>query len=410
MRATFRYILHYHVDVECLSPLRTGGVERNTEIILRNHAGVPILQGTSLAGSLRTWKDDPELWGNPENEGQLIVSDLTFEKTKTITRPRIKLNQKTGVVQNKYDMAALPTGTQGHFELVWRGTVNPEAAKTKIEEYLSALHNGAISLGAQKTNGFGLVSLKVSLAEYDLKDAKDLKDWLEETKKPTPICLKQAHTSYILFTVHAETSGLLVKAGHESGYGDGSLKGVQIRNKNTAIIPGSSLKGVMRAHLERITPYFCAEALIDQYFGRGATREIDGISGKIRFSDGKFQKNSVAAVRKRIRISRLSGGVFGKTLFSEQTMQGHVSWEIRVPEGHPQICALLLFALRDLYLGLYNIGSGFAVGRGQFLKMDVAIRTPSGKSRMECRESGIEMKDPDGIVAAWQSALGGIQL
>ena len=409
MRATFRYILHYHVDVECLSPLRTGGVERNTEIILRNHAGVPILQGTSLAGSLRAWKDDPELWGNPENEGQLIVSDLKFKQKNTITRPRVKINQKTGVVQNKYDLSALPKGSEGHFELIWRGTVNPESAKMKIEEYFSALHNGAISLGAQKTNGFGLVSLKASLAEYDLKDEKDLKDWLEETKKPISICLKQEIPSYVLFTVDAETNGLLVKASHESGYGDGSLKGVQIRENNTAIIPGSSIKGAIRAHLERIAPYFHAEDLIDQFFGRAAAKKVDGISGKIRFSDGKFQENSVAAVRKRIRISRLSGGVFGKSLFTEETMQGHVSWEIRIPDGHPQICALLLFALRDLYLGLYNIGSGFAIGRGQFSKMKVAIQTPDGESEMECRESGIEMKDPDGIVAAWQLALGGVQ-
>lgn len=409
MRAKFRYILHYHVDVECLSPLRTGGVERNTEIILRNHTGVPILQGTSLAGSLRAWKDDSDLWGSPESEGQLIVSDLKFNRTKAITRPRVKINQKTGVVQNKYDLSALPTGTEGNFELIWRGTDNPESAKTKIEEYLSALHSGAISLGAQKSNGFGLVGLRVSLAEYDLKDAKSLEDWLKETKKPTPLYLKQAHTSYILFTVDAETSGLLVKASHESGYGDGSLKGVQIRENITAIIPGSSIKGAIRTHLERIAPYFRAEALIDQYFGRASAKKVEGISGKIRFSDGKFQGNSVAAVRKRIRISRLSGGVFGKSLFGEETMQGHVSWEIRIPDGHPQICALLLFALRDLYLGLYNIGSGFAIGRGQFSKMKVAIQTPDGESEMKCRESGIEMRDPDGIIAAWQSALGGVQ-
>lgn len=407
MAENYRFILHYFVDVTCLSPLRTGSAERNTEEVLRNHEGLPILQGTSLAGSLRDWKEDDVLWGTSEKEGQLIVSDLVFQWVQPTIRPRVMLDGKSGTVKHKYDIAALPKGTTGHFEIIWRGLDGQEAAKEKITEYLSALNNGAISLGAQKANGYGMVSLKVSASEYDLKNASDREAWLDGKESKKNVRLEGKKASYIRFTVHADTNSILVKAGSESGYGDNGLKGVQLQENGERIIPGSSIKGAVRAHLERIAPNFGAEKLIPQYFGCAAQKDIDGISGKLRFSDGKFRKDSISSVQNRIRINRLSGGVFEKALFREEFMHGHVSWEIRIPSDSGEICALLLYALRDLYLGLYNIGGGYAIGRGQFSCIEVAVSTPEGNARMECRESGITLKDSAGTIARWQTALEG---
>ena len=124
MRAGYNYVLRYRVEVTCVSPLRTGEAARDPEQVLRRPDGTPYLQGSSLAGALRAWREDENLFGSQEREGQLTVSDLEFcPNASQGTRPRLRIDGATGTGADraKFDVTALLPGTTGVFTLVWQG-------------------------------------------------------------------------------------------------------------------------------------------------------------------------------------------------------------------------------------------------------------------------------------------------
>src|SRR5699024_706361 len=94
----------YWVQAKCLSPLRTGGTDGDTETVLTGPDGICFLQGSSLAGAFRDWtasqmdeKIVNELFGAPQTEGRLIFSDGKFDPdTRVGQRPRLRIDRVTG--------------------------------------------------------------------------------------------------------------------------------------------------------------------------------------------------------------------------------------------------------------------------------------------------------------------------
>ena len=77
--------------------------------------------------------------------------------------------------------------------------------------------------------------------------------------------------------------------------------------------------------------------------------------------------------------------------------------EVGCPEG----CALTLYALRDLGLGLWNLGSGASIGRGRITLDEVRAETPD-RSLLNLRfdENGsCSLEDPAGLAEEWLNAL-----
>ena len=77
------------------------------------------------------------------------------------------------------------------------------------------------------------------------------------------------------------------------------------------------------------------------------------------------------------------------------------------------ICGMLILTIRDLALGMFNLGSGYSIGRG-FLRADkLTIRRGNAStavikfvyeaSRSVC--AGMEVSDPDGIIDKCMQAL-----
>ncbi|MCD7886652.1 MAG: hypothetical protein LUG44_03390 [Clostridiales bacterium] len=121
-----------------------------------------------------------------------------------------------------------------------------------------------------------------------------------------------------------------------------------------------------------------SQETLDQAFGRAAeqdapdaepTEKDNGLAGKVFFSDVNLEQdtegNSNAQKLTRIRIGRVTGGTVPGALFFRSPLSSRkVVFTVSVPEDQKEVRALLLYALRDLGLGLYNLGSGYAVGRG----------------------------------------------
>lgn len=409
MKPTFTYALRYFVTVTCVSPLRTGGNAQDLQEILRYWDCTPFLQGTSLAGAMKAWKPNEALLGSESRGSALIVSDLVFAASDIASRPRLRVDGATGSAAEggKFDVSAIPVGTTGNFQLTWRGAHGmPDAAKA-IEEYLTAIHTGQITLGAQKSNGYGRVTLQVRKRSYDLTDPADRAAWLkgDDILDSTPISLSDISDSETTFRVTAEVDSLLVKSSVTKQKSQGSYA-AQMQENGRLIVPGSSIKGALRSQIYRIAPYFSVEAAAEHLLGRMSDGLDNGVAGKARFSDGVLS-NAQQSITTRVRIDRFTGGAINRGLFSEESVAGTLEFEIRVPAGYDAGCGLIAFALRDLGLGLIQLGSGNSIGRGRLENMEVRIHRKGQLAVMHCAGGHVTIEDPQNLTGAWQGLLTG---
>ena len=210
---------------------------------------------------------------------------------------------------------------------------------------------------------------------------------------------------------------------------------VNIKNAEKCyIIPGSSVKGAVRAQFDRIASYLDAKHqdgfdkgnAVEYAFGREAKAKDTGAVGNVRFYDVLVGKkidqgtDATDLIYNRIHIDRFTGGVMNGSLFKEQAVHGKLRIEASVmrsakdtAEHRADIsCGMLILALRDLALGMYNLGSGYSVGHG-FIRADsLTVRRSDGKEAVfsfthkdDDPHPEIKLEDPDKVVENCLKAL-----
>jgi hypothetical protein len=70
-------------------------------------------------------------------------------------------------------------------------------------------------------------------------------------------------------------------------------------------------------------------------------------------------------------------------------------------------CAQILYALRDLGLGLFELGSGTAIGRGRVDELFVEISADGKSAELRCKNGQVTLSDKQGLLESWQHALTG---
>ncbi|MCD7757217.1 MAG: RAMP superfamily CRISPR-associated protein, partial [Clostridiales bacterium] len=308
LKATFTYAVCYQVQAKCQTPLRTGGADGNTELVLIGSNGQPLVQGSSLAGALRAWVQQAHgtaaaeaLFGSQKRAGHLIVSEGKFTNFVQSVRPRLRIDSKTGSAaeRQKFDLAQLNTGAQFGFTLTWLGQGENNAELKTLEEALSALDGGIIRLGAQKSNGFGRVTLAVQKRTYDMTQEQDRAAWLAEPRPEQERDRKEQRkwknlsplppvvdARRVTFTVTGQADSILVKSAAAEYKDSEKENGSYIPNlteNGTPILPGSSVKGAVRAQAERIAQCTGRAELAEALFGRESRDEDNGQAGKVRF-------------------------------------------------------------------------------------------------------------------------------
>lgn len=375
MASLFDRAVVYSVEAICETPLRTGDADGDVSQILRYRDGTPFIQGNSISGAMRGWlernmdkKLAAQLFGSQESEGHLIISDGVFsQNAKCDSRTGIKIDGRMGTVQDggKYDVTHVSAGQRMEFSVTWTGRKSEEDQTEAVEKILAAMNEGDIRLGARKTNGFGVFRLQAKKRSYDLKNKKDRTAWLTGNEKGTTLILKKLQERvYTEFIVSGKLSSILVKAAVAKHTEDTSYI-MNIMEGNNAIIPGSSVKGAIRARAEAIAQVMGLNPEITtEMFGNTAADNKDQKAGKVYFEDVRIDPSHKEKIT-RIRINKFTGGVIRGGLFSEEPLSADVKIQIRVPDV-PSYCMLMLYALRDLGEGLYNLGSGGSIGRGYF--------------------------------------------
>lgn len=421
--ASFDYAVAYSVTAACVSPLRTGGTDGDVEMVLLGSDGLPMVQGSSIAGVLRSWvsrhgrKGDAERLFGASRSGTagdrtslVTVSDGVFDADAVSQlRPRLRMDGAagTGMDSQKFAMRSMETGSVFRFQLLLQTKGRDTAAERLLEEALSALHSQQIGIGGQSANGFGLVKLSVKCRRFDLTQAADRMAWLEDAEPTEPVKLSRLAPESITFTVTGSTSGVLVRSGQREKRGDKNSVATAILDGKKAVLPGSSLKGLIRGRAEMIAHYLnCPEECAKKLFG------TQGSAGQLRIRECRIELEKRRVIT-RTRISRFTGGVMEQKLFSEEPVSGTVCIEAVVKPRNKEkaiderCLGLLFYALRDLAMGLYSIGSEGSIGRG-CLRNGALTVTDKGRSCTLRFGDGDMVREGDtGFVEQWLKSLEG---
>ncbi|MEM1369692.1 MAG: RAMP superfamily CRISPR-associated protein [Cyanobacteria bacterium P01_H01_bin.15] len=260
-----------------MTPIHVGGINVNADsdlVLAINGQGNYYIPGTSLAGALRHWmgqrlddSDLKDLWGDHESDRRgasfIIINDAEIDLQGSVVEIRegVSIDRNTGAAAEhfKYNRAILPKGITFPFEI----TVDYQTteAPTAVWQLLQALAAGDIRVGAAKTRGLGGVQLDEStltISQQDFGTAEGifttlinggvLQDW-QTIKANNPYTANHEITLEINWQ---PKDPVMVKA-----EGDGIAVDImplvsQVGSNVRFVIPGSSIKGVLRAHGERI--------------------------------------------------------------------------------------------------------------------------------------------------------------
>ena len=213
------------------------------------------------------------------------------------------------------------------------------------------------------------------------------------------------------FTLRITTKGpLLIKSGYASVSGPDMTPVLTARNGQQEIfLPGSSLKGVFRSHIEKIVcslkprvvcyPFAGSEqheadlSQRQRYYRNscGATfteraKEFEertdlvyaescptcrlfgstGFIGRVAISDAYLVSNSIKEQRDGVGIDRLTGGASHGAKFELEVVSADVSFETDIHLRNFEIWQLgmLFVVIQDMEDGLIRIGSGRSRGLG----------------------------------------------
>jgi len=240
-------------------------------------------------------------------------------------------------------------------------------------------------------------------------------------------------------TLRITTTGpLLIKSGHASVSGPDMTPVLTWRNGNQEVfLPGSSLKGIFRSHLEKIAcslkprvvcyPFEGNEekqADLEQrrrdyrdscggMFNQIARREDNrrwleersdlvyaascpacrlfgstGFIGRVAISDAYLVSNEIKEQRDGIGIDRLTGGASHGAKFELEVVSSGVAFETEIHLRNYEVWQLgMLFAvLQDMEDELIRIGSGRSRGLGK-VKAEISGKSAGGLVVSAMRES-----------------------
>lgn len=396
----------YKVDAVTVSPLSIKGDEENLKI--DDKTGKFFIPGSSIAGTFRNYYENYICKTGKENKNKLFGDSVTginrlvcFDafpvdgsvKRMVSSRPGLKIDRRRLTEYYFISPAGRRFGSKFKRQFVNEGvefsfTFNLNnydedcdfnIVQEHFEQLLKAFAAGDILLGNNKTVGFGRFEIKsVKKEAYNLREYNDvIKYLLEEDKYEdiTESILSGKNASdNVRFIVKAKTvTPLLIK--DEVIRSHDEPDGINIKNAgNKFIIPGSSMKGVLRTRAEKIVKTFpnLDDSLIMNIFGVEADKENEASISRFICYDTEI-KNSKTGIYNKIKIDYFTGGVQQSALVTEEAVMGDIEIECAfntygLGEYDKEI-GLLLLVLRDLSTGDLNVGGGYAVGRG-YVKAD----------------------------------------
>lgn len=387
--------VYLDVKVENIGPLHIGNGEE--EILIDTYTNKSYIPATSIAGAIKAYLNDvneikvvEKYWGSLNAASRVCVYDTLIDETLIETRPGLKIDEKTGAKTNTayFKTEYLKSGCV--FNLRFEAFIKHEEEKEfemLVRQMFQGIDQGIIRLGGKKTAGGGALKIKIAqMAILNLKDKKELVDYVNQDiqKHYKPFEFKNSfkERGIICFHLKCHTkTPLLIKGLSVQNYLEADARPIK-NGEDKYIIPGSSLKGVMRSGSRKITHLFKQEQLVTDLFGNEAGEKDEQRQkiGKVFFKDVKIENTKLVKLN-RIKIDRFKGGVMSSALMDEETIQGELDIQILMKRNSPEELlveeekeiALLAFLLRDIGTGTLRLGSGQGIGRGKLVGSTLTI-------------------------------------
>jgi CRISPR/Cas system CSM-associated protein Csm3 (group 7 of RAMP superfamily) len=405
--------------IEAVSALHIGsGQADNSDMdILRNQAGEPYIPATSFVGVLRHFFDTASpgfnrFWGtmngSDDQQSSLVCADLVPENsTVVVRRDGVRLNNNTGLAKDtgKFDYEILEPGTC--FSLCLEVTLRRDRQESFrfFCSIYDLLDQDRIRLGAKTGNGLGRIRLlteQTKIFLFDFKQYDHVRAWLKQDFSATNQIDRETLGSGFdlkkkICRIRANMvlkSSLLVRSyGHTPEAPDT----VQLQSGKNWLIPGTSIKGAVRARAERIVNTLelaDKNRFMDNLFGyvrekgtkkEGASQGSDRKKSRVQVEDVVLdRKKFTAELQSRIRIDRFTGGVINGALFDSMPVfapeqEQTVTFNFAIREYSEAEIGLFLLILKDLWTGDLPIGGEKNIGRGVFQGKEAEIIWDGGR-------------------------------
>lgn len=392
--------------------------------VLRNKEGIPYIPGTSLAGVLRAFveADDPKagalIFGTPQDshskaalelQSAISIYDVKLSNAKTIVRDGVSIDGATGVAveHHKFDYEAIDSGAHGilQIEITLRGIHADEQEHLAVVlERLRDRLLGGFYLGAHTTKGFGKAHVNnLTVDQYDFQQPKDVLAWLYPERKEAS-CHEQyegnteqrvyAAEDFVVDADFALAHSLIIRdydkeTRDAQSSGDTTISAVmKTDSKGRYIIPGTSLKGVLRHRSAYILQQLGKAILPDEAWSLGKEEPlVEYTMGpspetmKLHPNEAKrrsrflvdvavITQGVIAKEQSRNRIDRFTGGTIDTALFTTKPIwqkkreEPVVRLHFGVKGAKDWEAGLALLLLKDLWLGRTAVGGEKSIGRG----------------------------------------------
>ena len=392
--------------------------------VLKDRDGRAFIPGTSLCGVLRDFLRAHEtdaaqnmkqgetrvvrqLFGLlSEGQSMISIDDVPLHGSGhgaqtgaampgIVVRDGVGIDGVTGVGVDgaKYDYEAVERGARGPLRILVTRRLCHEKDWPEIYNNLLLLlekMQQGISLGAITAKGFGKVKAEnVAAGFYDFHQKEDILSWLRQSDpKPEQASDRMARNSgkrlevlddCIVEAAFAFRTSVIIRdynRKERNSTGKKDFNAVSLKSGNRYVLPGTTLKGVLRHHAEYLLQRM---GLDDGFLENLMGYSKDKAKKKSRFmvdesllddDDTNPKNGSVhAAGQTRIRIDRLTGGVMDTALMDSKPLwqKGNgAAFRLRfiIRKAEARDVGLALFLLRDLWQGRVAIGGEKSVGRG----------------------------------------------
>ena len=212
---------------------------------------------------------------------------------------------------------------------------------------------------------------------YDFGDKKDVAAWLsdEPAAKKIQSSDKKISVNPNDFVVDAKfkfNSSFIIRDYEvDAEEKKKNVSAVTLKSRKDFVVPGTSLKGILRHRAEYILSKFGIDAAALEKLMGCSPKSGEKVKSRFIVAESYIAPENFAEVEHtRTKIDRFTGGTLQGTLFTtkpvyqknfaEPTLKLH--FEIR--DARDEEAGLAIFLLRDLWLGHVAIGGEKSVGRG----------------------------------------------
>lgn len=408
-----RIILKAKLDLQSPLLIGNGKADFCDRDVLLDAEGQAFIPATSILGVIsRDFEaafaqeylgQTTDTHNQPLNQSYLICDDLVPMEQSSICsiRDGIRINKASGLVEDKakFDFQVVEPGLcfTLNMEFVVQNEQRYDEAMQILANCLSVL-NKPLYIGGKTSSGFGcLYAKEQEVYKYDFDNASDLAAFL--LRKPnqnlvnTLIPVDASKPEFMISADFKIPQSLIIRSYPKDAFGSDAA---HIQSAHGPVLPGTSLRGALRARAERILSILWPkgsadiEDFIASIFGYASTSgKHFSIPSSIRISETKIESVG-SEVQNRIRIDRFTGGTIEGAKFDSMPVfpsDNHTSniraLRLSLTEPLPSQKGMMLLLLKDLYTGDLPVGGEKSIGRGILEGVKATIQDESSEYSFE---------------------------